>query len=176
MFQFMAQKLQTSAVIITLLTVFSGEALTEVRPNQIGSFKDWLVYSFDGDKSKVCYASSTPKASEPKNAKRDPAFLYVTSMPDEKPPVKGEVSTMMGYPLKDGQAVKLTIDGERFGMFTVGNTAWVNPGSDKKAVAAMKAGETLQVEGTSLRGTRTVDTYSLDGFSDALAAVDKACN
>lgn len=172
----MVHKFPTSAVAITLLTVSSGDGLTEVRQKQVGAFNDWLVYSYDENKAKVCYASSKPKASEPNNVKRDPAFLYFTLMPDEKPPAKGEVSTMIGYPLKDGQSVKLTIDGKRFGMFSSGNTAWVNPGSDKKVVAAMKAGKLLQVEGMSLRGTRIVDTYSLDGFSDALAAVNKVCD
>lgn len=171
----MAQKSKTGAVAITLLTVFPGDALTEIRPKQVGAFNDWLVYSYDGGQSRVCYVSSTPKASEPKDVKRDQAFFYVTSMPNEKPPVRGEVSTMIGYPLKDGQAVKLTIDGERFGMFSGGDTAWVNPGNDRKVVAAMKAGKSLKVEGISARGIRTVDTYSLSGVSDALAAMDKAC-
>ena len=39
----------------------------------------------------------------------------------------------------------------------------------------MKAGKQLIVRGTSSRGTATTDTYSLAGFSAALAAIDKAC-
>jgi len=30
--------------------------------------------------------------------------------------------------------------------------------------------------GTSSRGTKTVDTYSLDGFSDALVKIHAGCN
>jgi hypothetical protein len=163
------------ALALTLMTVFSGPALAEGEPKQIGAFDDWVAYSYDAADSKVCYVSSTPKASEPKNAKRDPAFFLVTHMPGRKPPVRGEVSTIIGYPFKEGQPVKLTIDDQSFEMFSKGDTAWVDTGSDKKIVAAMKAGKSLKVEGTSWRGTETADTYSLSGISAALAAIDKAC-
>ena len=39
----------------------------------------------------------------------------------------------------------------------------------------MKSGKQLIVRGTSSRGTATTDTYSLAGFTAALAASDKAC-
>lgn len=150
-------------------------AQAEGEPQQIGVFEDWVAYAYDAADSKVCYVSSTPKASEPKNAKRDPAFFLVTHMPGRKPPVKGEVSTIIGYPFKEGQPVKLTIDAENYEMFSKGDTAWVDTGTDKKIVAAMRAGKSLKVEGTSWRGTETVDTYSLQGISAALAAIEKAC-
>jgi hypothetical protein len=172
----MIQKQQTGAIALTLLVVLSGIAKADTEPKQIGVFDDWLAYSYDAADSKVCYISSTPKASEPKNAKRDPAFFLVTHMPGRKPPVKGEVSTIIGYPFKEGQIVKLSIDEQNYEMFSKGDTAWVDTGSDKKVVAAMKAGKSLKIEGTSWRGTRTVDTYSLIGISAALDAIDKACN
>ena len=171
----MIQKQQTGAIALTLLVVLSGIAQADTEPKQIGVFDDWLAYSYDAADSKVCYISSTPKASEPKNAKRDPAFFLVTHMPGRKPPVKGEVSTIIGYPFKEGQQVRLTIDATAFEMFSKGDTAWVDNGSDRKVVAAMKSGKELKVAGTSWRGTQTVDSYSLAGISAALAAIDDAC-
>ena len=47
--------------------------------------------------------------------------------------------------------------------------------ADKQLVQAMKAGSELIVKGTSGRGTATTDTYSLGGFTAAMAAIDKAC-
>ena len=172
----MIQTRQTGALALTLLFALAGAAHAEGEPKQIGAFDDWLAYSYDAADSKVCYVSSMPKSSEPKNAKRDPAFFLVTHMPGRKPPVKGEVSTIIGYPFKEGQIVKLTIDEQSYDMFSKGDTAWVDTGTDKKIVAAMKAGKSLKVAGTSWRGTQTVDTYSLNGISAALAAIDKACN
>ena len=171
----MNQLRRTGVLGITLLTLTAGHALAENEPKQIGVFEDWVAYAYDAADSKVCYVSSTPKATEPKGVKRDPAFFLVTNMPGRKPPVKGEVSTIIGYPFKEGEPVKLTIDDASFQMFSKGDTAWVDTGSDKKIVAAMKGGRTLKVKGTSWRGRTTEDTYSLQGISAALAAIDKAC-
>jgi hypothetical protein len=163
------------ACALLLFILPAGLARAEGEPQQIGVFEDWVAYFFQSADGKVCYVSSTPKASEPASAKRDPAFFLVTHMPGRKPPVKGEVSTIIGYPFKEGQPVKLSIDEKSFEMFSKGDTAWVDNGADKKIVAAMKTGKELKVGGTSWRGTKTVDTYSLAGISAALAAIDDAC-
>jgi hypothetical protein len=42
-------------------------------------------------------------------------------------------------------------------------------------VAALKKGSKLVVHGTSSRGTKTTDTYSLSGVTAAMDAIDKAC-
>lgn len=172
----MIQIRQAGAAALILTLGLSGAAVAQnSEPQPLGTFGDWTAYSYDAADSKVCYVSSTPKASEPKTAKRDPAFFLVTNMPGRKPPVKGEVSTIIGYPFKEGSPVKLTIDDQDFDMFSKGDTAWVDTGNDKKVVAAMKAGKALVINGTSWRGTQTQDTYSLNGISAALAAIDKAC-
>ncbi len=165
-----------SAWALSFCMTFPGLALAQGSdPVSLGSFEDWTAYSYQAADSKVCYVSATPKESEPKSAKRDPAFFLVTHMPGRKPPVRGEVSTIIGYPFKEGAMVELTIDDEKYEMFSKGDTAWVDTGSDKKIVAAMKAGRSLTVKGTSWRGTETLDTYSLNGISAALSAIDKAC-
>ena len=167
---------QLGAAALLVMTFGTGVALAQgTDPELLGEFSDWAAYTYKAKDTKVCYVSSRPKSSEPKNAKRDPAFFLVTNMPGRKPPVKGEVSTIIGYPFKEGQTVKLTIDETSYEMFSKGDTAWVDTGSDKKIVAAMRAGKSLKVEGTSWRGTQTVDTYSLSGISAALSAIDKAC-
>jgi hypothetical protein len=178
----MNQIRRTGAAALTFIAIFSGAALfsgtalgESNEPQSLGTFDDWVAYTYDAADSKVCYVSSSPKASEPKSAKRDPAFFLITHMPGRKPPVRGEVSTIIGYPFKEGNAVRLTIDGESYEMFSKGDTAWVDTGNDKKIVTAMKAGKSLVVNGTSWRGTETQDTYSLAGISAALAAIDKAC-
>ena len=171
----MNQLRRTGILGITLLTLSAGLAHADNEPKQIGTFDDWKAYSYDAADSKVCYVSSIPKATDPKGVKRDPAFFLVTNMPGRKPPVKGEVSTIIGYPFKEGEPVKLTIDDNSYDMFSKGDTAWVDTGSDKKIVAAMKNGKSLKVKGTSWRGKTTEDTYALQGISAALAAIDKVC-
>lgn len=166
---------QTAALALSLATVFSGPAQAQgAEPDQLGVFDDWAAYSYKAADTKVCYVSSSPKGTEPKNVKRDPAFFLVTHMPGRK--VKGEVSTIIGYPFKKETNAELTIDDSKFTLFTNADGAWADTAAtEKQIVTAMKAGKSLKVKGTSWRGTQTVDTYSLAGISAALAAIDKAC-
>ena len=168
--------LQRLGAIALLITSFgAGPALAEGGdPELLGEFGDWAAYTYKAKDTKVCYVSSRPKASEPKNAKRDPAFLLVTHMPGRK--VRGEISTIIGYPFKKDTTAKLQIDAAAFELFTNADGAWADTtATEKKIVAAMKEGTSLTVSGTSWRGTSTTDTYSLNGVSAALAAIDKAC-
>jgi Invasion associated locus B (IalB) protein len=86
------------------------------------------------------------------------------------------VSFDEGYPLKDGSDVSLGIEGTKFQLFTKGGTAWARtPELDKAIVEAMAKGRQAVVRGTSQKGGATTDTYSLTGFAEALAMIDKAC-
>lgn len=164
---------RTGALALTIFTISSGLAFAE-EPQSLGVFDDWSAYTYKAPDSKVCYVSSSPKGSEPKNVKRDPAFFLVTHMPGRK--VKGEVSTIIGYPFKKETNAELTIDESKFTLFTNADGAWAeSPATEKQIVTAMKAGTSLKVKGTSWRGTQTEDTYSLSGISAALSAIDKAC-
>ena len=40
----------------------------------------------------------------------------------------------------------------------------------------MGKGVSAVATGTSARGTKTIDTYSLSGFNDALAKIHAVCN
>jgi len=154
--------------------MISAGAAKADDPALLGQFNDWAAYTYKAADTKVCYVSSRPKASEPKNVKRDPAFFLVTNMPGRK--VKGEVSTIIGYPFKKESSAELAIDDAKFTLFTNADGAWADtPDTERKIVAAMKAGKSLMVKGTSWRGTDTQDTYSLDGISAAIDAIDKAC-
>ena len=164
---------RTGAAALTLISLSTGLALAE-EPQSLGVFDDWSAYTYKAPDSKVCYVSSSPKGSEPKNVKRDPTFFLVTHMPGRK--VKGEVSTIIGYPFKKETNAELTIDEVKFVLFTNADGAWAeSPATEKEIVAAMKAGKSLKVKGISWRGTQTEDTYSLSGISAALSAIDKAC-
>lgn len=171
--QFGAAALTLTGIVAALAG--AGQPRAEgTEPQQIGIFDDWAAYNYKASDTKVCYVSSSPKGTEPKSVKRDPAFFLVTHMPGRK--VKGEVSTIIGYPFKKETNAELIIDDATFTLFTNADGAWADsPATEKQIVAAMKAGQSLKVKGTSWRGTQTIDTYSLNGISAALAAIDKAC-
>ena len=70
----------------------------------------------------------------------------------------------------------MAIGKRTFQLFTNADTAWArNKKDDAALVRAMRAGSRMIVTGTSSRGTKTKDTYSLSGISAAHKAIGKAC-
>jgi Invasion associated locus B (IalB) protein len=172
----MILKSKISALIATVAlgAWFTGQALA-ADPELLGSYDDWSAYTYKAADTKVCYAVSSPKSSESKKkVKRDPIFFLVTHMPGRK--IRGEVSTIIGYPFKESTLVKLVVDDAEFELFTNGDGAWADaPAKEKQIVTAMKSGKALKVTGTSWKGTETTDTYSLAGISAAMDKIDSAC-
>ena len=99
----------------------------------------------------------------------------VTHRPGEK--VANVVSFIEGYPLKEGSEVSLDVGGTKFDLFTQGDSAWARTSElDKSIVEAMAKGKQAIVKGMPQKGSATTDTYSLAGFAQALALIDKACD
>jgi invasion protein IalB len=160
--------------IIASVGAGAGARAGDSDPALLGQFSDWAAYTYKAKDTQVCYVSARPKSSTPKTARRDPVFFLVTDMPGRK--VKGEISTIIGYPFKKDSSAELKIDDIAFQLFTNGDGAWAESTAvEKKIVAAMKTGKVLTVKGTSWRGTDTLDTYALDGITAALAKIDDAC-
>lgn len=161
-----------SLSILGLLVLAGGHALAQ-EPDALGTFNDWEAYAYKANDAKVCFAFSKPTKSEAsKKVRRDEVRFMVTNHTGQK--VKGQVSTIIGYPFKEGSAVKLTIDETSFEMFPQGDMAWAGD-SDKDIVEAMKAGSTMTLSGTSWKGTDTTDSYSLTGISAAIDKINEAC-
>lgn len=103
--------------------------------------------------------------------------------------VRNEVQTLIGYPMQptsDSFTHSADIDGKSWPMKSIPDdpstpikddeAAWLASMDDEAGfVAALKAGAKLVVHGTSARGTKTTDTYSLAGVTAAMDAIDKAC-
>ena len=166
-----------SVVILALfISALCPIAIASAAPEQktLGSFGDWTAVADGEGKKRLCYIGSVPKKAEGKYTTRGDAHFLVTHRPADK--VKGEISVSAGYTYKEGRDAEAEIDGKKFKLFTRGENAWAyDAASDKAMVAAMKSGKQLIVHGMSSRGTATTDTYSLAGFTAALAASDKAC-
>jgi len=114
------------------------------------------------------------KKSEPAKFKRKPRSATVTHRPEEN--VANVVSFDEGYPLKEGSDASLGVDGTNFDLFTKGGSAWSRTSDlDKAIVEAMAKGKQAVVKGTPQKGPPTTDTYSLAGFAQTLALIDKAC-
>jgi len=144
------------------------------EPVALGSFGDWKAFHFTGAKGKVCFISSQPQKQEGNFTRRGEVFFFVTHWQDEKN--RDVVSISTGYPYKSGSRAKVTIDDKTYEMFTEGEMAWADDTTTDAAISsAIQKGSKLVVEGVSQRGTKTTDTYSLTGTSEAYKAITQEC-
>jgi hypothetical protein len=144
-------------------------------PASLGTFEDWEAFSYEQANAQVCYALSRPTTSEAsRKSIRDPAYFMVTRAPARK--VVGEVSTIIGYPFQEGSMVKLQAGEHSYEMPTDGDTAWIpSPELEQRIIVDLRKASLLKVTGVSARGTETIDTYSLKGFSAAMDKIVAAC-
>lgn len=138
------------------------------------SFRDWSAHKYTEDGATICSIYSRPRKDEGNYTRRGDIWAFVIHRPKDNR--IGEVSFAMGYPIKDGSTVSVTIGNQKFELFTDGEGAFARPADDPKLVRAMRAGLEMVVRGTSSRGTATKDTYSLRGFTNAHNEINRACN
>lgn len=137
--------------------------------------RHWAAFIIKERGGTACYMVGRPISSKPSNVKRDKVWILITHRPYSKS--RNVISVFAGYPYKTDSDAKVTIDKKTYSLFTKDETAWTKDGStDATMVEAMRAGSKLRVEGVSKRGTKTVDTFTLKGFSRAHDAIGKACD
>jgi hypothetical protein len=160
-----------------LTTAFVAPAAAETA-NLLGVFGNWSAYSTGTDSSMTCYVLSKPRARQPKATKRSDVYLIVSDWPGRK--VKGEIEIVPGYEYKANTLATLGIGPDKFTFFSrneaKNGTAWLQSLTDSdRLVDTMAKGVSAVATGTSSRGTKTIDTYSLQGFNDGLAKIHAVC-
>jgi hypothetical protein len=153
-------------------------AVAQESTNNVATMTDWSVFMEDDPKE--CWGVSSPRESTATRdgaavtARRGDVLYFVTFRPGAG--AAGEVSFTGGYPFADGSTVKVTIGSDSFDLFTDGEWAWpAAPEADAALLAAMKNGTDAVLVGRSGRGTETKDTFSLRGFTAAMAEAEKRC-
>jgi hypothetical protein len=147
--------------------------------NLLGVFGNWQAFSSGSGSSMTCYALSTPRASRPATAKRGKnVYLMISDWPGRK--VKAEPQIVYGYQAKEGAPAGLGVGSSKFAFFIRNNgkegSSWLTTLNDNPGlIDAMKSGVSAVASGTSSKGTKTTDTYSLQGFNDALAKIHAVC-
>ncbi|GIS15289.1 MAG: hypothetical protein CM15mP117_07210 [Alphaproteobacteria bacterium] len=143
---------------------------------QIEKFNDWSVLRQETDAGRLCYITSEPiekKGDYDKN-NRGETRVFVTHGPGKAE--RDVVSIVAGYVFEKQSEVDLYVDGVKQLFFTLQDRAWsFGPDEDKKIIRNMKRGNKLTVEGVSSRGNKTIDIYSLSGFTKAKQMLDKIC-
>lgn len=167
--------LQRSIVITAAATALVALPVTAASSAQVvARHADWTAYLHDDGLEKLCFAVSQPKDRQPAAVKRDPPQFYVTAWP--KSGVKAEISIKMGYPVRKGSEVSISVDQQAFKLFAEVDRVFVaDPEQEAKLIEALKKGQRLSVQAVSERGTTTLDIYSLVGVTQALQSVTTAC-
>lgn len=172
----MFRKILKSLFFLTMLcgATGSGFAAGAAEPEKIGQYGDWAAYVLIENSKKVCYMVSQPVKDEGNYTRRGDIFALVTHRPGEN--TTDVFSYIAGYSYKTGSDATVKVNGDQFVLFTQDDTAWAPDASaDKKISGAIREGSKMVVVGTSSRGTRTTDTYSLKGSSAAYKAISKEC-
>ena len=174
---------RTAVVLLAGACALSGPAVAQKQRKDpaeqavlLGQFGDWGAYKAEPGGKKVCFALSKPTSAvtEPAGRNRDPSYAFVSTRPAEK--VKNEVSVIVGYPQKAGYDATALIGSASYILYTQDDGAWVkNAAEEPKMVDAMRKGSELVIKSESSHGTKTTDTYSLKGISDALEKVAQEC-
>lgn len=164
--------------------LFASTAQSQESSNLVATMTDWSVFVEEATEAlpKQCWGVSKPKETvntregQPVSVRRDAILLFVTFAPG-KP---GEISFTGGYPFAPGSAVEVSIDGQSFALVTDAdsNPEWAWPGTpqdDAALLAAMKQGTSASMTARSARGTQTVDTFSLRGFTAAMTDAEQRC-
>src|ERR1044071_5266786 len=171
----------STAVMLSVGTALPAAA---EPANLLGVFGNWSAYTTGTGSSLTCYAMSKPRAMRPATVKRakEKTYLIVSDWPSRK--AKAEPQIVYGYQAKEGAAASLGVGGDKFAFF-IRNTgkegsAWLQQLSDTpRLLTAMQEGVSAVATGTRGVGKKTIktiDTYSLSGFNDAMAKVHAACD
>jgi hypothetical protein len=164
------------ALATAAMLFLAAPAAAQESTNRVATMTDWNV--FTEEEPKECWGVSKPKESvntrdgQPVSVRRGDILLFVTFRPGRA----GEISFTGGYPFAAGSVVEVAIDGQPYQLFTDGEWAWPGSAEDDAALlAAMRAGTTAVMTARSGRGTQTVDTFSLRGFTAAMEDAERRC-
>lgn len=171
----MFKKIALGAVSIAMI---ASTGFAQESTNRVAAKTDWSVFVEENPK-KECWAVSAPtkvvntRDGKVVNAKRSQILLFVTYRPGQQ---VGEVSFTGGYAFKADTPATVQIGSSSYNLFTKGENAWAaNPAEDAKIIESLKRGASAVISAQSGRPTFTKDTFSLLGFTAALAEAEKQC-
>jgi hypothetical protein len=140
----------------------------------MGDFKDWSAYSASEGAGAVCFALSKPASVDPSPDGYTQAYLYLTHRPAEN--VSNELNLVAGFEFAPDQPATLTVGGKTFDLFTQKDAAWLLDATKNNDLAgAMRAGQSVVVQGTTDKGILVEETFSLSGATAASKAIDAGC-
>ena len=159
-----------SILAAAIVSCWAGASLAQ-SVRLIGEFRDWTAYSASEGTGSLCFIASQPKEVTPTPDGYTEAYLYLVNRPSEG--LRNEFNLVAGYTFAPDSAATATIGGQSFALFTESDAAWLLDASQGESLAgAIRAGATLTIEGTTARGIRVTQIFSLSGATAASRAIE----
>lgn len=158
-------------VALAALSVIAIAPATAQSVRSLGDFRDWSAYSATEGTGPVCFALSKPTEVSPTPDGYTQGYLYLTHRPSEG--VTNEVNLVAGFTFAPDTPATLSVSGTSYDLFTEGDAAWLlDPSRNDDLAGSIRAGSTLTIEGTTDKGIRVVETFSLSGATAASRAIE----
>ena len=146
------------------------------RAEELGNFGAWYAFTQGEGQDKLCYMVAAPIQSVGDIPNRGEVGVMVTHQMGGK--VRDQVSVALGFQPHKTSYTRAKVDrkGNILLRLVDGDRVWIrDSNTDREMVARMKRGVQLVVTGMSSNGVASQDTFSLDGFTRAHAAISLAC-
>jgi hypothetical protein len=161
-------------IFVLLIITYSSQISAE-EIKKLGKHKDWETYVVNNAEGKICFAQSKPVLQAPKNNPRE-ARLFISFRPGEN--ISNEISITSGYDYNDKNSIT-AISGKNKYKFDIvqKNFAWIaNNKFENRMIKTMQKGSRIMVKAFNLKGSQTIDHYSLLGFTKAYKATKANCS
>lgn len=161
------------AALLVSFALLSAPALAQ-SVKLIGEFRAWSAYSATESTGPVCFALARPSEVAPTPDGFTEAFLYLTHRPSEG--VRNEMNVVAGFAFAPDTTAVATVGGQSFELFTENDAAWLlDPAQNDNLAGALRAGSSVVIEGTSDKGIKITETFSLSGATAASRAIEDGC-
>ena len=161
--------------ILLIIIFYSNISLANESLKSIGKFKDWETFTMIEDGSKTCFAQSIPILQSPKKNQRE-SRIFVTFRTNNN--IQNEISVTAGYIFNNKNKIIAKSGKNIYRFSTVQEKfAWFQQNkTEKKLIKTMKKGSRLMITGYNLEGSKTIDHYSLLGFTKSYNSAKKNCS
>ncbi len=140
----------------------------------IGEFRSWGAYAANESTGPVCFAMSKSTSVDPVPDGFVSAYLYLTHRPSVS--VRNEMNVVSGFTFAPNTPATATVGGKTFELFTDKDAAWLlDPSQNDNLAGALRAGSSVVIEGTSDKGIKITETFSLSGATAASRAIEDGC-
>ncbi len=171
-FWIMHAGLKIAGPVLALVMATGGAGAQSVQV--LGDYRDWSAFSANDGGGMICFAMSKPKLVEPIPDGYTQAYVFITARTAQN--IKNEFNLIAGYQFATDAVGVANVGNNKYNLFTKDDAAWLEDVSQTEAFARdLRAGTTLSIEGTSERGIKIVQTYSLLGATASSRSINSAC-